>query len=191
MQGGEAFNSGDYAKAIEVFSKGYSASQTNTQLAIYLAQSYDRVDSLAKAIEIYRGVMALTHSRYAADVEKAKGELTTMLLARAAAAAGENNLDAVVEYTGDILAFDPQNADATLLRVQVANNAQNYAKVIEYGPAAAEAQTDAVKKSTAYFLLGAAYQNLDNKTKAIEAFKNVTTGDNAAQAKKLIADLSK
>ncbi len=191
MMGGEAYNSGDYAKAIEVFSKGYEAAPNNTQLALYLAESYDKVDSLSQAMEIYKGIMALTHSRYAADVEKAKTELATTLLARAAAAAGTNNLDGVVKYTGDILEFDPANADATLLRVQVANNAKNYAKVIEYGPAAIEAQTDPVKKSTAYFLVGAAYQNTDNKAKAIEAFKNVTAGDNVAQAKKLIADLSK
>ena len=191
--GGEAYNSEDYAKAAEVFAKGYAAAPNNTQLALYLAESYDKLDSLNKAVEVYKGIMALkdTHSRYAEAAAKAQEELTNTLLARAVKAGSENNLEEVVKYTGDILEYDPTNADATLLRVQVANNDKNYKAVTEYGQAAAEAQTDPVKKADAYFLLGAAYQNLDNKAKAIEAYRQVTTGNNVAAAKKAIADLSK
>lgn len=191
--GGNAYNAKDYAKAAEIFAKGYAAAPNNTKLGLYLADSYDKLDSLNKAIDVYKSIIALEqkHSRYAEDANQAKKDLTLAMLARASKAAEANNLDEVVQYTGVILEYDPSNEIATLLRVQTANNNKNYKAVTEYGDAAAEAQTDAVKKSDAYFLLGAAYQNLDNKAKAIEAFKKVTAGANVAAAKQLVTDLSK
>ena len=43
-KGGEAFIAGDYATAIEVFTKGYAADKRNTAMALNLAESYFRSD---------------------------------------------------------------------------------------------------------------------------------------------------
>lgn len=187
-QGASAYNSEDYAKAIEIFSKGYEADPTNTDMALNLARSYDKSGNLDKAVEVYQAIIGLEsrHSRYAEPAKEAKEELAMAVLAKASEA---TDWEQVVSLTDMVLSVDPQNEMANLMRIQFANNLKNYAAVIEFGEAAAEAQTDPAKKSDAYFLLGAAYQNLDNKAKAIESFRKVTAGDNVAAAKKLISDL--
>ena len=187
-QGASAYNADDYAKAIEIFSKGYEADPTNTDMAMNLARSYDKSGELEKAVEVYQGVIGLEsrHSRYAEPAAEAKNELAIAVLAKASEA---SDWEDVVRLTDMVLSVDPQNEMANLMRLQIANNLKNYRAVTEYGDAAAEAQTDPEKKSDAYFLLGAAYQNLDNKAKAIEALRKVTAGSNVAAARKLISDL--
>ena len=63
--------------------------------------------------------------------------------------------------------------------------------MIELGQAAADAQTDAADKSQMYYLLGAAYNAREMKPQAIAAFKQVTDGPNAENAKTALAELSK
>lgn len=191
--GGTAFNNKDYAKAIEVFSKGFAQLPNNTEIGLLLAKSYAESGDMAKASETYKSIIALenTHSKYAEAAAEAKDELATYLLIGATTAAQANNLDEVVTATDAILEFDPTNAAANLLRLQTANNAKNYDAVIGFGEAAAEAQKTDDDKSTAYFFLGAAYQNKDDKAKAIEMYQKVTSGDYATEAKNQIAALSK
>lgn len=190
IQGGEAYNSKDYATAAEVFAKGYAAAPNNTKLALYLAESYDKLGDFDKAVDIYKGIMALTHSRYAADVKEAKESLATALLVRATEAAGKGNYDEVVKYSDQVLEFDPANQTALLLPLQVATNAKKYNEVVKRGVAAEAALTDDVQKANANFYLGMAYQNLQNNAKALEHYKKVTAGDNAALAKQAIADIN-
>lgn len=187
--GAEAFNAENYEKAIEIFGQGYTADPRNTKMAMNLALSYDKTGNLEKAIEVYDAVIALgpTHSRYEEAAKTAAEEKAKTIIARASAAGAEGNLEEVVRLTELI----PENPTGALLRVQVANNKKDYRSVIQYGEAAAALQTDEDMKSTAYFLLGAAYQNQDNKAKAIESFRKVTAGSNAAQARTLIAELNK
>ena len=187
--GADAYNNERYAEAVEIFSKGFAADETNTDMALNLARSYDKLDNLEKAVEVYSSIIALEgrHSRYAEPVAEAKKELSEAVLVRASAAGAEGNLDEVVRLT-DLV---PTDAAAALLRVQVANNKKDYRAVIDYAPTAAELQTDDAAKSDVYFYLGAAYQNTDNKAKAIESFRKVTAGNNAAQARTLITELQK
>ena len=63
--------------------------------------------------------------------------------------------------------------------------------MIELGQAAADAQTDVADKSQMYYLLGAAYNAREMKPQAIAAFKQVTDGSNAENAKTALAELSK
>jgi tetratricopeptide (TPR) repeat protein len=108
-------------------------------------------------------------------------------LVKVSEAAAANNLEEVVRLT-ELIPEDPAGA---MIRLQVTNNSKDYRAVTEFGDKVAELQTDDEMKSNAYFLLGAAYQNLDNKAKAIEAFRKVTAGANASQARTLITELSK
>ena len=187
--GADAYNGERYAEAVDIFAKGFEADPRNTAMALNLARSYDRLDSLAKSVEVYQSIIALegTHDRYAEPVAEAKKELSEAVLARAATAGGEGNLEEVIRLTELI----PTDEVGALLRVQVANNKKDYRSVIELAPAAAELQSDEAKKSDIYFLLAAAYQNQENKAKAIENFRKVTAGDNVAQAKTMIAELNK
>lgn len=191
ITGGNAFNSGDYAKAIEIFSKGYEKDPNNTEMALLLAQSYAKAGNLDKSTEIYLYIISLetTHSKYAKAAAQAKEELTTEMLDAGSKAATAKELDEVIKWTDVILSYDPTNAPANMLRLQAANNAKNYDAVIRFGEAAAEAQTTPENKSNAYFLLGAAYQNKENKAKAVEMFRKVTAGPNVNTAKQQISAL--
>jgi len=187
--GADAYNNERYSEAVDIFAKGFEADPRNTAMALNLARSYDRLDSLGKAVDVYSSIIALEaqHDRYKEPAAEAKKELSQAVLVRAVTAGTDGNLDEVVRLT-DLI---PADEAAALLRVQVATNKKNYQSVIEYAPEAAELQTDAEKKSEIYFYLGAAYQNLDNKAKAIEAFRKVTAGPNVSQAKNMITELQK
>lgn len=184
--GASAFNSKDYPKAIEVFSQAYKKFPTEADPALLLAKSYAESGDLAKATEVYNSVIALEsrHSRYATPAATAKKELAGYMLVEASAAAADKDLARVIEATDAVLSSDPANAAAHLLRVQTATNLKDFDKVIEFANAAAEAQTDADKKSDVYFYLASAYENKGNKPLAIENYRKVTTGTNAADAKK-------
>ena len=62
------------------------------------------------------------------------------------------------------------------MRLQAYASKKDYAKVIELGKEAADAQTDEEDKSIVYLTLGAAYNAKEMKAQAIEAFKQVTAG---------------
>ena len=52
VQGADAFNSGDYATSIAVFSQGYAADPRNTEMALNLAESYFRSDMYQEGMKI-------------------------------------------------------------------------------------------------------------------------------------------
>ncbi|MCD8186602.1 MAG: tetratricopeptide repeat protein, partial [Rikenellaceae bacterium] len=187
--GADAYNNERYSEAVEIFAKGFEADPTNTDMALNLARSYDKLDDLEQSVEVYNSIIALEgrHSRYVEAVAEAKKEVSEAVLVRAAAAGAAGNLEEVVRLTELI----PEDAAGALLKVQVANNKKDYRSVIQYAPEAAELQTDEEKKSEINFYLGAAYQNTDNTAKAIESFRKVTAGPNAAQARQMVSDLSK
>ena len=98
---------------------------------------------------------------------------------------------ALAPMADDLLAKNPESALAQNVRLQAYANKKDYAKVIELGQAAADAQTDAADKSLMYYLLGAAYNAKEMKPQAIAAFKQVTDGPAAENAKAALAELSK
>ena len=81
--------------------------------------------------------------------------------------------------------------DEKLIFSNTETNKKDYAKVIELGQAAADVQTDPADKSLMYYLLGAAYNAKEMKPQAIAAFKQVTDGPAAENAKAALAELSK
>lgn len=187
--GADAYNNDRYAEAVEIFSKGFEADPTNTDMALNLARSYDKLGNLEEAVNVYQSIIDLEgrHSRYVEPAAVAKKEQEESVLVVASAAGAEGNLEEV-NRLADLL---PNSEAVALMRVQVANNKKDYRSVIEYAPAAAELQTSDENKSSIYFILGAAYQNTENKAKAIESFRKVTAGPNVAQARQLVTDLQK
>ena len=198
IQGGDAFNNKDYATASEIFAKGYAADPDNTGMALNLAMSYCEMamsngdmSQYEKGMEIYEAVAAKTHPKYAEDAAKAKEDMalyTNNMVAKMQAA---NDFDGIIKMADDLLAKNPESALAQNVRLQAYANKKDYAKVIERGQAAADAQTDAADKSLMYYLLGAAYNAKEMKPQAIAAFKQVTDGPAAENAKAALAELSK
>ena len=198
IQGGDAFNNKDYATASEIFAKGYAADPDNTGMALNLAMSYCEMamssgdmSQYEKGMEIYEAVAAKTHPKYAEDAAKAKEDMalyTNNMVAKMQAA---NDFDGIIKMADDLLAKNPQSALAQNVRLQAYANKKDYAKVIELGQAAADAQTDPADKSLMYYLLGAAYNAKEMKPQAIAAFKQVTDGPAAENAKAALAELSK
>jgi len=198
IQGGDAFNNKDYATASEIFAKGYAADPDNTGMALNLAMSYCEMAMSSgdmaqyeKGMEVYEAIAAKTHPKYAEDVAKAKEGMalyTNNMVAKMQAA---NDFDGIIKMADDLLAKNPESALAQNVRLQAYANKKDYAKVIELGQAAADAQTDAADKSLMYYLLGAAYNAKEMKPQAIAAFKQVTDGPAAENAKAALAELSK
>ncbi len=198
IQGGDAFNNKDYVTASEIFAKGYAADPDNTGMALNLAMSYCEMamssgdmSQYEKGMEIYEAVAAKTHPKYAEDAAKAKEDMalyTNNMVAKMQAA---NDFDGIIKMADDLLAKNPQSALAQNVRLQAYANKKDYAKVIELGQAAADAQTDPADKSLMYYLLGAAYNAKEMKPQAIAAFKQVTDGPAAENAKAALAELSK
>ena len=190
----DAFNNKDYAKAAEIFAKGYAANPKDTDLALNLAKSYCEMGDTTNGYKTYREIIALeavNPGKYKEAVDAAKADLATYMLIEASKAAEAKDYDKVYAVIGALLAVDPTSATGTMMLIQTATNQQDWAKVIANGEAAANAQTTPEMKSDAYFLLGAAYQNTENKAKAIEYYKLVTAGNNVETAKTQITNLSK
>lgn len=187
VQGGTYFNAGDYAKAIEVFSKGYAANNKNTALAMMLAESYFKSDNYAEGVKVCAQVAALPSPKYDAAIAEAKAKMGQYTNNKIAELQKANNFDGII-------AMSEQIADKALAQkvlVQAYFLKKDYAKVIEIGEAAAALQTDEESKSAVYFNLGSAYNAKENKAKAIECLKKVTVEPYATPAKAAVAELSK
>lgn len=193
VMGIDSFNNKDFAKALEVFSKGYEQDPKNVKLAAYTAKAYAELNELNKALEIYKGIIetGTSNSKYAEEAKAATADATTYSLVAISEAGKANDLEKVVALTDTLATVVPNEPLSSLMVIQLANNLKKYDIVIARGDTAAEAQVDADKKSDIYFMLGAAYQNKENKAKAIEAFRKVTAGANVAAARTAVADLSK
>lgn len=191
IQGGDAFNNKDYATASEIFAKGYAADPDNTGMALNLAMSYCEMGEYAKGMEIYEAIAAKTHPKYAEDVAKAKEMMALYTNNHVAKLQAASDFDGIIAMADALLEKNPANALAQNVRLQAYANKKDYAKVIELGEAAAEIQTEPEDKSLMYYLLGAAYNARDMKPQAIAAFKKVTAGPAADNAKTALAELSK
>ena len=191
IQGGDAFNNKDYATAAGVFEKGYKADPDNTAMALNLAMSYCEMGEYEKGMDIYEAVAAKTHPKYADDAAKAKEMIALYTNNKVATLQAANDFDGIIKMADDLLAKNPESALAQNVRLQAYANKKDYAKVIELGQAAADAQTDPADKSLMYYLLGAAYNAKEMKPQAIEAFRKVTAGPAVESAKAALAELTK
>ncbi len=189
MMAAEPFNNKDYAKAAEIFAQGYAANKQDTDLALNLAMSYCELGDLDKGMGVYKEIAALgnVHSRFQPAAASAKEKAAYYLTLKAQELVGAgSNADAYALIDKYI---DVDNGNAQMMRLQAATNAQEWDNVIAWGEATAAAQLTDELKSTAYYLLGAAYDSKDDNAKAIETYEKVVAGDNAEAAKARIAEL--
>ena len=191
IQGGSAFNNKDYATAVNIFEKGYKADPDNTGMALNLAMSYCELGEYAKGMEIYEAIAAKTHPKYANDVETAKKMMALYTNNKVAEMQQAGDFDGIIAMADAQLEKNPASALFQKVRLQAYSGKKDYAKVIELGEAAAEAQADAADKSLMYYVLGSAYNAKEMRDQAIAAFQKVTDGEAAENAKAALAELTK
>ena len=188
------FNDKDFATAAEIFAKGYEANPRNTDVAINLATCYCETGEFVQGMEIFETVAALNpqkDDKTAAAVARAQELISLYTNNQVAKMQAANDFDGLIAMAEELLAKNPASPLALSVQLQAYNGKKDYAKVIELGETAAEAQTTAEAKSQMYYLLGAAYNAKEMKPQAIAAFQKVTAGPNAANAKTAVAELSK
>ncbi len=191
IEGGEAFNNKDYAAAAEVFAKGYAANPKNTEMAIWLATCYCELGEYDKGMRIFESVAAMTHPKYADDVQKAKELMALYTNNEVARLQAAGDYDGIIAMADRLLAENAESALAQKIRLQAYFGKKDYAKVIDLADAAAAAQMDEEDRSDIYFTLGAAYNAREMKPQAIAALRKVVAGPNVNAAKASIAELSK
>ncbi len=157
IQGGDAFNNKDDKTAAGIFEKGYKADPDNTAMALNLAMSYCEMGEYEKGMDIYEAIAAKTHPKYAEDVAKAKEMMALYTNNKVAEMQGAGDFDGIIAMADAQLAKNPASALFQNVRLQAYSGKKDYAKVIELGQAAADAQVDEEDKSLMYYLLGAAY----------------------------------
>lgn len=193
--------------------------QVNINKAMTEANDAFKAKDLAKAVEGYKEVLSLDTENGAAalrvvqclanlgDIEGAKGYLETAeangqgenakkvlggaLLKQAAAnlKAGKN-AEAVAAAVES--AEYAENAQAFLVAGQAASKLGKDADAIKYYEQFLEASPEAKNAGAITFTVGALYQKLGNKAKAVEFYNKVVNDPKfGEQAKQLVASLSK
>lgn len=192
-QGADAFNNKDYAKAAEVFEKGYKANPKDTTVAMNLAMSYCEMGELAKGGDVYKSMIELggTHGKYDAVAAAAKDKYAYYYTLEAVKLNDEKKYAEAEALIDSALVVVPDNASLNMLYLQTLNNTKQYDKLIAAAANAIEVQDTPELKSDAAFLLGVAYQNKENYAKAIETYSQVVAGDKVPTAKAQIEALSK
>lgn len=185
-QGAEAFNSGDYATAIEVFSKGYEANPRNTDMALNLAESYFKSDRYQEGMAICADIEKLPEAKFAEAIAEARAKMNLYTNNEVAKLQMANDYDGIIAMAEQL----DNEALGKKIALQAYLGKKDYNKVIELAEEAAAVQATEEDKSDVYYLLGMAYNSKNNPEKTIEVMKKVTAGDKVAIAQKAIADLS-
>lgn len=185
-QGADAFNSGDYATAIEVFSKGYQADPRNTDMALNLAESYFKSDRYQEGMAICADIEKLPEQKFGEAIAEARAKMSLYTNNEVAKLQMANDYDGIIAMAEqlDNVALGKKTA------LQAYLGKKDYNKVIELAEEAAAVQPTEEDRSDIYYMLGMAYNSKNNPDKTIEAMKKVTAGDKVAVAQKAIADLS-
>lgn len=186
-QGATAFNSNDFAKAIEIFAKGYAADPKNTAMALNLAESYFKMDKYEEGMKVCSEVAALPSPKYDEAIGEARAKMNMYTNNQIAKLQQANDLDGIIAMSEKIA----DKAVASRVAVQAYYLKKDYDKVIELGEAAAALQTDPEDISAVYFNLGSAYNGKEMKDKAVEALKKVTAEPYLTPAKTALAELTK
>ena len=125
VQGGEAFNSKDYAAAAEIFAKGYAANPRNTDMALNLAMSYcelavanNDMAQYEKGMEVYENVAAMKGPKYDEDAAKAVEMMALYTNNMVAKMQQAGDTDGIIAMADALLAKNPVNPTAQKVRLQ-------------------------------------------------------------------------
>lgn len=198
VQGGEAFNAGNYEAAVAVFEKGYAANKRNTEMALNLAESYFKLGEYQKGMDVCSNICGMNAAKYAEAIAEAKEKMAMYTNNEVARLQQAGDQDGIIAMADAMLATDPTSALAEKIRVQAYNNKKEYDKVIELGENAAAAQATEEEKSDVFFIIGAAYNAKYNaggnkdaalKDKAVAYLQKVVAGNSVEAAKGALENL--
>ena len=198
VQGGEAFNAGNYEAAVAVFEKGYAANKRNTEMALNLAESYFKLGEYNKGMDVCTNICGMNATKYAEAIAEAKEKMAMYTNNEVARLQQAGDQDGIIAMADAMLATDPASALAEKIRIQAYNNKKEYDKVIELGENAALAQTTEEGQSDVYFIIGAAYNAKYNaggnkdvalKDKAMAYLQKVVAGNSVEAAKAALENL--
>lgn len=185
-QGADAFNNANYAAAIEVFAKGYEADSRNTGMALNLAESYFRSGMYQDGMRVCSEVSALNAEKFGEAIAEAKEKMSMYTNNEVAKLQQANNFDGIIEMA----AMLPDAAMGQKVLMQAYYGKKDFAKMVEASAAAIAAQTTDEGRSDIYYLLGVAYNELEQFDNAVAAMSQVTAGSNVANAKAVIDALT-
>ena len=185
-QGADAFNSEDYATAIAVFSKGYEADPRNTEMALNLAESYFKSDMYQEGMKICTKIAAMNADKFADAIASAQYKMDLYTNNEVAKLQIANDYDGIIAMASEL----EDAAMAAKITLQAYYGKKDFNKMIELSEAALAAQTTDEGRSDIYYLLGVAYNEKEQFDNAVAAMKNVTAGNNVANAQAVIAALT-
>ena len=186
VQGADAFNSGDYATSIEVFSKGYAADPRNTEMALNLAESYFRSDMYQEGMKICTKIAGMNAEKFAEAIAEAQSKMDMYTNNEVAKLQMANDYDGIIAMAAEL----DDAAMAAKITMQAYYGKKDFNKMIEASAAALEAQTTDEGRSNIYYLLGVAYNEKGQFDQAIAAMQQVTAGNNVANAAAVIEALT-
>ncbi len=186
VQGASAFNSEDYATAIAVFEKGYAADPRNTGMALNLAESYFRSEKYQDGMRICTKIAAMNPDKFAEAIAEAQAKMDMYTNNEVAKLQLANDYDGIIAMAAEL----EDAAIAAKITLQAYYGKKDFNKMVELSEAAVAAQTTDEGRSDIYYLLGVAYNEMEQFDAAIAAMKNVTAGANVANAQAVIAALT-
>ena len=186
VQGADAFNSGDYATAIEVFSQGYAADPRNTEMALNLAESYFKSDMYQEGMKICTKISQLNAEKFGEAIAAAQAKMDMYTNNQVAKLQMANDYDGIIAMAEQL----DDAAMAAKITMQAYYGKKDFNKMIELATAALEAQVTDEGRSDINYLLGVAYNEKEMFDQAIAAMKNVTAGNNVANAQAVITALT-
>ena len=186
VQGADAFNSEDYATAIEVISKGYAADPRNTDMALNLAESYFKSDMYQDGMKICTKIAGMNADKFAEAIAAAQEKMHMYTNNEVAKLQMANDYDGIIAMASEL----EDVAMAAKITLQAYYGKKDFNKMIELSESALAAQTTDEGRSDIYYLLGVAYNEKEQFDNAVAAMKNVTAGANVANAQAVIAALT-
>ena len=186
VQGADAFNSEDYATAIEVFSKGYAADPRNTEMALNLAESYFKSDMYQEGMKICTKIAGMNADKFAEAIAAAQEKMHMYTNNEVAKLQMANDYDGIIVMAEQL----DDKAMAAKITLQAYYGKKDFNKMIELSESALAAQATDEGRSDIYYLLGVAYNEKEQFDQAVAAMKNVTAGANVANAQAVIAALT-
>ena len=186
VQGADAFNSGDYATSIAVFSQGYAADPRNTEMALNLAESYFRSDMYQEGMKICTKIAGMNADKFAEAIAEAQSKMDMYTNNEVAKLQMANDYDGIIAMAAEL----DDAAMAAKITMQAYYGTKDFNKMIEVSSAALEAQATDEGRSDIYYLLGVAYNEKSQFDQAIAAMQQVTAGHNVANATAVIEALT-
>lgn len=192
VRGAKAYNSQDYATAIEDFAKGYEVNPQDTELALYLAKSYCELKDFTNGIRVYTDIIALKdrHSKFAEPAAEALSQLTYYLQLKAQDDNTAGNKEAAYEALETLVNIDPMNTANQMFRLNIAAVNQDWDRIIEWGDMTAAFMITPEEQSEVYYLMAVAYDSKNMNEKAVETYTLVTAGDKVVPSKQRIVELN-